>query len=236
MKFLFSCLCVSLFLLTACGDWMKPAPPASLVLGPPAGSNPIGSNPTTENNPTQAPAKLSNFGDVRCHSDQHGMFNEQIKKFLSTSFNPSNARYTVKCAAKSPQTWKGGFFIKGQVSFRDEKFDAQSQNQSLTAEQNSFLELHIADITGRSVIHPIKMNIDTYASVVQGQNASLVFRDQKGKVFLNGSVKPNKHNQLIFTGAFEFENFVNWTGSTEGYKGSIGTFTISACHFFDCSE
>ena len=68
------------------------------------------------------------------------------------------------------------------------------------------------------------------------KNPSLVFQDKKGKVMLNGSVKKNRHDQLIFTGRFEFENFVAWNGSNQGLKGVIGTFTIPACRFLDCTQ
>ena len=238
MKFIFI---ASILFLTACGDWIQQAPPATIGSGIPIDYNPNfnqNSENTNQNSDsdTKPAPQLSEWGDVRCHSSQVNHFNQQVRSFLSTSFNPNQARYTIKCSPV--KDWKGGFFLRGKVHFDRQKFDTQSQNQNLTASQNSYLEIHIVDITGRAQTQngqPVRMDIDPYASTVQGQNASLVFRDQKGKVFLNGSVEPNEHNQLIFTGTFEFQNFTTWNGSNQGHSGSIGIFTISACHFFECS-
>ena len=239
MKFIFI---ASLFLLTACQNWIRTAPPATVGSGIPIGyGGPQDYPPPSQ---TEEPEQESepippqgNFGDVRCHSSQFEHFNQQIRNFLSTSFDPNQARYTIKCSKVDNR--KGGFFIQGKVSFNGQKFDPQSQSQNLTVSSNSYLEIHIVDITGRAQTQAgqaIRMNIDSYASIIRGQDASLVFKDTKGKVLLNGSISANKHNQLVFTGQFEFQNFTTWNGSSQGYQGAIGTFRIPACRFFDCEE
>ena len=252
MKFL---LIISVFLFTACGEWFRQAPPATVGSGIPINSNPNynpNNNPGTtqlsdpngtETAPESTPDPIKDFGDVRCHSSQVTQFNQQVRNFLSTSFNPNQARYTIKCS-NVPQ-WKGGFFLRGKVYFNGQKFDTQSSNQNLTVSPNSHLEIHIVDITGRPVTHggqPIRMNIEPHASWIQGQDATLVFQDQNqqgkalGKVSLNGAVAPDQNNRLIFSGTFEFENFTAWNGSSQGLSGSLGTFKIPACRFLDCAD
>ena len=173
MKFF---LIIFIFLLSAC-DAFRQAPPAVAGSGIPVTDyNPSMPPPEslsedeTETKPTQAPPPLSNFGDVRCHSSQVSQFNVQVRNFLSTSFNPNQANYTIKCS-HVPQ-WGGGFFIQGKVHFSGGKFDPQSYNQNLNFDPNSYLEIHIVDTSNRPVTgqgKPIKMHIDTYASSIQGQ-------------------------------------------------------------------
>ena len=233
-------LILFIFLLSAC-EAFRQAPPAIAVSGIPI-TNKYPPTVAPEPVPTDETEKksthpLKEFGDVRCHKNQFAQFNAQVKNFLSTSFNPQKANYTITCY-HVPQ-WSGGFFIKGKIYFSGQKFDPESYNQNLSFSPSSYLEIHIVDISNRPVTNqgkPIRMNIDSYASYIQGQNPSLVFQDQKGKVKLNGTVKKNKHNQFIFTGSFEFENFVAWNGSNQGLSGSIGSFTLPACHFFECAK
>ncbi|MCZ0931890.1 MAG: hypothetical protein OXJ52_01900 [Oligoflexia bacterium] len=231
---------ISVFLFTACGEWFRQAPPAPVGSGLPINYHPNNPNLPQPPNPTEtetdpAPNPLADFGDVRCHSSQVTQFNNQVRNFLSTSTDPASIRQIVKCSS-APQ-WKGGFFIRGKVHFGGQKFNTQSPSQNLTVSQNSYLEIHIVDTNNRPVIRPpIRMSIEPYASAVQGQGATLVFQDKKGKVFLNGSVAPDKNNRPIFSGAFEFENSTVWNGSSQGLSGQLGTFKIPACRFFDCAS
>ena len=260
MKFIFI---ASFFLLTACQDKIITAPSNTVRSGIPIIQGDI--QASLPRLPYKEPP-LGYWGDVRCHSSQHKNFNQQVKNFLSTSFDPNQARYTIKCS-KTDHRLKGGFFIWGKIFFDGQKFDPLSQSQNLTVSSNSHLAIHIVDITGHfqtktetpiktnndsyaSMIQmkipdlkdtkttetPIRINIDRSASIIRGQNASLVFKDTKRKIFMKGSISSNTYNQLVFTGQFDFQNFRTWSGSSPGYQGSIGTFRIVACRFFDCQE
>ncbi|MCY4321466.1 MAG: hypothetical protein OXC37_03555 [Bdellovibrionaceae bacterium] len=231
MKFI---LVFLLIFSIACSDVFRTAPPANVGSGIPI-VYPTNNdqNSTTQDNSDS----LSEFGDVRCHSSQANQFNQQVRNFLSTSFDPNRANYIIKCA--SNQQWKGGFFIRGKVYFGDQKFNNQSNSQNLTVLQNSYLEIHIVDVNNNPITgqgKPIKMNIDTYSSTIRGQNANLVFQDTKGKVFLNGSVGFDNENRSLFSGTFEFQNFQTWDGSSSGLSGTLGQFRISACRFFECAD
>ena len=237
MKFF---LIIFIFLLLSCEAFQQ-APPATFGSGIPINNYnppPVQEEPVTEEETDKKEIPdTTDFGDVRCHPSQYKDFNVQVRNFLSTSFNPQQANYTIKCYPV--KQWNGGFFIKGNVSFSGKKFDTQSSQQNLTPAPGSYLEIHIVDISNRPVTQqgkPIRMSINTFNSFIQGQNPSLVFEDQRGKVTLNGNVNKNRHNQNIFTGIFEFKNFVSWNGSNQGLSGAIGTFTIPACRFFDCAE
>ena len=241
------------FLLTACGEWFRQAPPAipgsGIPIHTPNPHSPLPQNPAgTEQNSSAGP--LSEFGDVRCHSNQITQFNREVRNFLSTSHDPNKATYIIKC---SPQqnSKKSGFFIRGKVYFEGhQKFNPQSSDQNLTVSSNSHLEIHIIDLNGRPVTlqwqnnqgQAIKMNIEPQASTIRGLDVILTFQDQNtqgqalGKVFLDGSVQPDNQNRPIFSGTFKFENFITWSGSYPGLSGAIGTFRISACHFFDCDS
>ena len=227
-------LIISVFSLLACSAFRQ-APPATVGSGIPIGSRP---NPypqqATPAVATPNTATQQDFGVVKCHSSQATQFNNQVRNFLSTSADPNQAQYLVKCA-NTPQ-WKGGFFIKGKVYFDGQKFSAQSRSQNLAVSQNSYLEIHIVSTTGRPVTPTIKMQIEPFASAVRGQDATLVFQDNKGKVFLNGTVAQDEKNGLLFSGTFEFQNFTAWNGSSQGLSGTIGTFAIPACRFFDCAQ
>ena len=228
---------ISIALLVIGCDALRPAPPATVGSGLPIYSNPTDTATVSSmpNQPKPTDTATQDFGVVKCHSSQVNQFNNQVRNFLSTSSDPTQAQYIVDCA-NTPQ-WKGGFFIKGKIDFEGlEFFDTQSYNQNLTISRNSYLEIHIVSTTGRPVIPTIKMGIETFASAIRGQDASLVFQDQKGKVFLNGTVSNNEKNGLLFSGTFEFENFTTWDGSNQGLSGAIGTFTIPACRFFECES
>ena len=231
---------VVLFLFsTACSELFRQAPPATVDSGISTGLNkahpqkqpPSQTDKETKSEPVEP---LTDFGSVRCHSSQVTQFNNHVRNFLSTSSDPNQAQYLVDCSGN--KKWKGGFFIRGKVEFSGQKFDPQSQSQDLTAAQNSYLEIHIVDINNRNVSPTIRMNIDPYASAFEGQNASLVFRDSKGRVLLNGSVEKDSQNRLIFSGSLEFENSITWDGSNQGLSGTIGFFKIPACKFFDCAS
>ena len=243
MKFL---LILLAFFFTACGDMLRTAPPATVGSGIPITSTPSYPNSTPSQNPAGTetnPSPLPEFGDVRCHSSQATQFNQQVRNFLSASSDPNQAQYIIKCS--QTQKGKGGFFIRGKVYFGGQKFDTQSHTQNLTVSQNSHLEIHIIDINGRPATRSgqlIKMNIEPHASAIRGQDATLAFQDQNtagqalGKVFLNGSVEPDKYNRPIFSGTFEFENFIAWDGSLSDISGTIGAFKIAACRFFECAS
>ena len=236
-------LAVLFLFSTACSELFRQAPPAAVGSGISTGLNKAHTQqqpPPSQTDPEKTKTKsetiepLTDFGGVRCHSSQVTQFNNHVRNFLSTSNDPNQAKYFVDCSGN--QNWKGGFFIRGKVEFSGQKFDPQSQSQDLTAAQNSYLEIHIVDINGRNVSPTIRMNIDSYASAFEGQNVSLVFQDSKGRVLLNGSVEKDSQNRLIFSGSFEFENSITWTGSNQGLSGTLGFFKIAACQFFDCAS
>ena len=121
-------------------------------------------------------------------------------------------------------------FIRGKVNFEDNKtFNFSSPSQHLSVAESSYLEIHIVNIDNKAVAR-IKMQAIAFAGEVEGNVATLAFSDRKGKAFLNGSVE-----NRFFSGIFEFENFTDWQGSNQGYRGQIGKFTIPACSLFTCN-
>ena len=244
-SFLFSPL-----LLLSCSGLIQapPATPGSKIpIQPSPNSNTINTPSTTaqinlkELSVASLP-KDRKWGLVKCaDSDQEDWnttaFNEQIRTFLSASANPSTMNFYVRCNwTEAYKEWKGGFFIKGSVSFQNGDFNPQSTSQNLTIDANSYIELHIVSHLDRSVISPIKMNIETLESNILNSNINLVFKDDKGKISLIGSVKMNDNiKDFTISGDISFTNFIDWSGTPQNTTGPLGWFEIPACSFLKCS-
>ena len=211
------------FFLLACGGAFHNSPPA---VYPPTGYPPGGQAPTgpvvppgttTGPSETSSSAPPSEWGVVKCNASQYNHFNQELRKFLSTTTNINNLN--VDC--RGQKNTKGGMFLKGSVEWEDGKsFNPSSHTQNLKATHSSYLEIHIVPIIGSPRV--LKMRAVRFGGEINKQSITLAFQDDKGEVFLNGGVQNN-----IFSGTFEYRN-------ATGPKGSIGTFSISACHFLKC--
>ena len=227
----FYLLLISSFFLFACEAFYRsphaiypPAgypPPTGYPPGQTSPFNPTGSDP----NDTTSLNSPSEWGIVKCNSDQYDHFNKQLTKFLSTSsINIKNLH--VDC--RGQENTKGGLFLKGSVNFIDDGVFDPSSSQTLKVAADSHLEIHIVEITGAA--RRIVMKALPYGEVISGPNIVLAFKDDKGKVFLNGVVQNG-----IFSGVFSYENSYHLFGG-EGFKGEIGYFSIYACSLLKCQE
>ena len=198
-------------------------------------------NPNQKNLPITLPSDRQ-WGLIRCDKDSWTWenFNQQFKNFLSTSSDPARMNWWLKCDFNDERfkDWKGGVFIKGKTAFQRGKFNPESQSQSLAPSANSYLEIHLVDHLGKTVIKPIKMSIDELSSSINGNNISLLFKDSKGEVTLEGNIsKSLKINDWTISGKATFINYVSYTGnSRQKYGGFLGYFEIPACSFLDCDR
>ena len=205
----------------ACGGLFRPPP----VLPPPIDSFP------SSNQPPSDPATTTKWGVVKCQKEASQQFNKAVGLFLSSAVDPRTiTRLIINCFGD--EKLKGGMFIRGKVNFEDDKtFDSLSSSQYLSvAAESSYLEIHIINIDNKAIAR-LNMKAIPFAGGVEGNVATLAFSDRKGKIFLNGSVENG-----FFSGIFEFENFTDWQGSNQSYRGQIGKFTIPACSLFTCNS
>ena len=201
---------------------LPPPPPPSILpssFGPP---------PPPEKPPTSFDLLLKEgWGTIKCETDeQWQFFQAEIRKFLTSTINPSSLDL-VGCRDKD----QGRVIFRGKVFFeRHALFDLKSSAQNLETADDSHIEIYIYPKTGKAIDY--RLDIDTLNSFVRGQNVTLVFEDQKGKVELNGKVK-----EKIFEGRFIYQNYKSAV-DTEGapFGGILGSsFAVPACEFINCA-
>ena len=242
----------------------NPVPPAT-----PGSRIPTVQTPPPQQLPSTG-VEVTKWGVVKCSDDGDGDkktyfedFNEKLRSFLQASVDNCNQRINlVKCAFSSyDRNLKGGFFIRGNVLFENrELLDLKNPSQTLVPNPKSVLDLHILDHLGQLItnyqkkIDAIETRIRTPSSI------SLVFRDEKGKITLNGGIQQPGSSQAhqgaqntasnaqqnppipanspaLFTGDFQFYNFIDCSGSIRGgAEGKVGRFSIPACSLFDCQK
>jgi len=263
-------LFLSVFLFLSCQGYIQQIPPATPGSGIPINNNQsvltepnnttLGSNNShlnpTNNNPLNPdpqgnqnkPAITlpsdSGWGLVRCEGREfnYEVFTNNIKRFLSTSTNPNRMNWWIKCNFndESYQSWKGGVFLRGNVSFLNQaKFDPTNLSQNLKPrQQSSYLEIHIVDYQGNLVINPIRMDkLDELSSSANGNSFTLVFKDDKGEVKLEGRVERNEQRRdWVLSGNMSFTNYIDYRGIETNYNGFIGLFAIPACQFLACKH
>ena len=172
----------------------------------------------------------SEFGVLKCRGteEQQKLFHAHLQKFLSSTVHP-NSVPIVKCSNRDDI--KGGAFIRGKVNFEGGAvFDPNSETQQLEVSENSYLEIHVADIYDKAFVEGVKLKAIPFGGFVDGQSITLAFEDQKGKVYMDGTIVNG-----IFSGPFKFENFINWKGEP-GSSGQLGIFSIHPCSLFNCGQ
>lgn len=181
--------------------------------------------------PLPTPQQISEWGVIKCSQNpqdqQKDNFNKGIRNFLSSSIDTQTIRRPVDCSGKHP----GGVFIRGKVSFVDQRQFDVYQAQTLSVNDNSYLEIHIVDVD-QHTLASLRLNSVRYAGEVNGNRASLIFQDGGGTVTLNGYIQ----NNGILTGHVSFENSRDFRGNVTSLRGSLGLFSIPACALFDCSN
>ena len=234
------------------------APPAPVGSGIPINDVPTPSNPDqkteTETKTTDAvtlPSLYEEWGLVTCLKSEeiekdYQAFTSSLKEFLSTSTNPATQTWWVKCNHKDKAftDWKGGFFIRGKVTFENRKiFQTENTTQNLTPTQSSHIELHITEHSNeRLVIKPLILSLKQYSnSSINGNNVYLTFKDKNGEITLSGTIKLKninnaKKKEPVISGTMSFNNLVRFNGTTPGSSGQIGPFHIRACSFLDCKQ
>lgn len=215
-------LLLSCFLI-GCDSSFFRLPPSRVTSIPRPGNDSQESSSTT--------SSQNQWGVVRCPEKQANLFNQHIKRFLSTTLNAQAQRSLeyIRCR-KSNNHLQGGFWIRGTVNFENgEYYQRNSFTQQLDVSENSFLEIHIVDIYNK-VLAQIRMQAIPYAGGVNGNHIALAFSDSKGKVLLDGTVKDG-----LFSGPFVYENFTTWEGGSRGYRGEMGFFVIPVCSLLNCS-
>ena len=229
-----------LFVLSFCFlgcEAFRRAPPAKVASSVNAGQlTPLPApldEQASDASPSSKPANqlpVTEWGVVRCHESQYDLFNTEIQKFLSTTVDPRRMVTPVNCI-KSRQDLQGGMWIRGEVHFENGSvFDPLSTSQQLDVSENSYLEIHIVGIDNKRIAG-ISLKAISYGGSVRGNFVTLAFADKKGKVLLNGSVENG-----IFSGTFEYENFITWQGGSQGHSGQIGRFSILACSLLNCGR
>ena len=207
-------------------------------------NNPNDSNNSDDPDTQNLPITLTsdrNWGLVWCDEQSWSTenFNEQIRSFLSTSYNPKDMKWWIKCNFNDERfkIWKGGVFIRGRVSFQTGRFNPNSPTQNLSPSLGSSLQIHILDSKGNEVIKPITMNINPLSSSLTGNNIILVFKDEKGEVTLNGTANENKKiKDFTISGNMEFINYIDHLGQSRRFGGFLGYFEIPACSLLDCDR
>ena len=231
----FYCFFVLSFCFLGCEGFYR-APPAKVASPTGAGQLTPLPSPLEESSDLSQPKpkpQVTEWGVLRCHESQYDLFNQEIKKFLSTTVDPRRIVTPVNCI-KSRSDLQGGMWIRGKVLFENSSvFDPHFTSQQLDVSENSHLEIHIVGIDNKPIAG-ITMKAIPYGGSVNGNLVTLAFSDKsdiKGKVLLNGSVENG-----IFSGIFEYENFTTWQGESQGYSGQIGRFYIHACSFLNCGK
>lgn len=225
------------------------APPAEPGSGIPIGIDKLTpihpedqENPGNNQNPPLNLPLNRKWGLVSCEGLENWdfkKFSDTLGRFLSTSADPSSRNWWIKCDFNNPsyKNWKGGFFIRGGVAFQTGKFNPESQSQNLIPSSSSHLEIHLVDYLGKTVINPIKMNINELSSSITGTNVDFIFKDQKGEVHLQGTAQRNpKINDWTIKGQMSFKNYIYYNSSQVGESGFLGYFEIPACSFLDCER
>lgn len=222
------CLLIFISMGLGCEALFREAPVAP-PLSPGAGGSPPGRvNPSSKTPP--APQSQSEWGVIKCSHSQEAqrLFNQQLKRFLSSKTDPQTMIWFVNCSGRSDL--KGGTWIRGSVQFKDGDFDPQSTSQNLIGiSASSYIEIHIVASNGRPVA-TLGLKAVEYSSKVEGSFIILAFEDGGGKVFLEGEVENG-----LFTGVFNYQNSKTYTGQSGGYRGTIGKFSIPVCSLIQCA-
>ena len=198
--------------------------------GPSGGSsqNPTGgSAQNSSNDPSQDPSvPKTEWGVLKCHESQVQVFNEELRKFLSPTIDPARIS-AVNCTGR--KDLKGGVWIRGRINFENSAVYDLNSNQELNVSTDSYLEIHVVDITGRPVV-AFRMNAVPFGGSVQGNYVALAFQDGKSKVYIDGTVEDN----YILSGTFRYENFTTRHGGAQGYSGQLGFHSIHVCSLLNC--
>ena len=221
---------ISLMFFTVACDYLIPPPAGQGRVPYHPGS--AGSVPILPSVPSlcEAPKK----GVVKCtphYSVAH--FNQQVKGLLSTTSDPS----TLENVGCSPEHCKQGswFHMTGVVVFEGgKKLNPLALNQVLQVSTRSKIAVLIKPFNRQEF--KLEFPAASIAGQVNGNVATLTFEDEKGKVVLDGEIRPNANNPntMVFSAPFRYENFTHFAGLNTGYEGTIGMLEIEACDFFDC--
>jgi hypothetical protein len=143
-------------------------------------------------------------------------FQNEIKKFLSASYNPQNIGFV------DPMN---GVKIAGYVEFDQQGTVVGASAIELTIQDN--LSFQGQQAPAIKVFIPLSNKTRSYVS---GSTAVLIFEDQYGAVRLSGQVNSNQ-----FTGTIEYRNAMVFSGGTGSpANGTLGRFSVPTCGFFRC--
>ena len=172
-------------------------------------------------------------GVVKCtpqYSIPH--FNQHVKGFYSAINDPTQL-VNVGCLLKhcDQGSW---FHIMGSVVFENGgKLNPHNFTQILQVSTQSKITVFIKPFYQPEI--RLDLVADSIAGQVNGNVAALNFRDSTGRVTLDGEIRPNDNNEMVFSAPFRYENFIVFDGTSPGYDGVVGLFEIPACDFFDCA-
>ena len=179
----------------------------------------------------------SEWGQVKCAHEatqEIERFNLHVKKFLSSSLDPSNLP-GIGCLDKH----RGGFFFKGSIKFEGTTGLDPSRLNTLAQMgilASSYIEIHVD--TGQTdedkkkyEVTPLRLPIASSGNTMNVNGiVNLNFTDPRSTVSLVGTI-----NQEIFSGEFRYQNSTTWKNTLTGDSGTIGFFQIKTCKFFQCN-
>ncbi len=194
---------------------------------------------TEDTDEDKSPASTEEgYGVIKCADtkEQQIAFNKELGNYLSATIDPNDPHAVPWINCSGRENLAGGVWIKGSIIFENRDVFNPSQAKPLFIAKGSYLEIHIVGIDGALVPNaqneriPIKLMASPSESSIQGNFINLVLEDTKGKVILGGRV----NEKGIFEGSFRYQNYSTWTGSSKGYSGQMGFFSIYACDLLDC--
>lgn len=173
------------------------------------------------------------WGGVTC---PRGADDQAFRDFLSSGTDVYNERRPVLGRISCTPSNNQGFLIRAQVNLLGQ-FNSNGDNQNIPMQaQSSYLEVKIFDgpLPVQKEHDFIKFRIEGSEGVVQGNQANLVFADEKGVVTLEGSFTNTE-----FTGIISFDNkivIIDGSQQSPGKRGILGNFRMrTTATFFDTS-
>lgn len=169
---------------------------------------------------------LSLAGQVLANDSDQERFNDSVRGFMNASLPEEYVGYVSATGRNNT-----GVFFGGRVFFTTGGGLGATNGARMDIANNSQLLVEVHDaFPNQTNIDPLPaVYLVTGSGYVSGNTARLRFEDNEGFVELQGSL-----DQSTFRGTMVYENYRRYNSNEAGGQGTLGTFQIPTCQFFQC--
>jgi len=192
--------------------------------------------PHSDNDVMAGPGNSANstkWGEITDNSEE-GFFNA-VQYFVSSTIDPTKELGAVSGRPGQKTGVRFWGSVELESPFNGNWFNRNQKIRLSTAQLHiSIWDSFVGQKDGSGNVIPeysIHMKGAASGSVDSLGRVTITFRDDYGSITFQGSQRGSD-----FTGTVQFDNTRYWDGTTPGATGTLGTFKVSTCGFFRCSQ